>query len=147
MQKARRNNWPVGSRIARRVEALQEARYKAQECYKPYEEARNGNEEIIEAVATNWNEKAEAHRQLSFTFAHDALKAAAKAGLPVENWRAAALADTMARKASGLDHADQNVTNVNLDLVNFRLTQISASLPKDALPPQSPVGSQVNRLQ
>jgi hypothetical protein len=80
MQRARRNNWPVGSRIQRRVEALQEARYKAQECYKPYEEARNANEKAIEAVATNWSERGEMHRQLAFNLANGALAAAARTG-------------------------------------------------------------------
>ena len=45
MARSKRNKWPVGSRIQRRVEALQEARYKARERYKPYEQQRNSSEE------------------------------------------------------------------------------------------------------
>ena len=59
MARSKRNNWPVGSRIQRRVEALQEARYKAREHYKPYEQQRNGNADVIEAVAQSWAEKGE----------------------------------------------------------------------------------------
>ena len=58
MARSKRNKWPVGSRIQRRVEALQEARYKARERYKAYEQRRNGNAEVIEAVAQSWAKKA-----------------------------------------------------------------------------------------
>ena len=58
MARARRNKWPVGSRIQRRVEALQEARYKARERYKPYEQQRNSNAQVTEAIAESWVKKA-----------------------------------------------------------------------------------------
>ena len=93
MARSKRNNWPVGSRIQRRVEALQEARYKAREHYKPYEQQRNGNAEVIEAVAQSWAEKGEQHRALAFDLANSELRKAAKAGLPVKYWRDASLAD------------------------------------------------------
>ena len=57
MQRSKRNNWPVGSRIQRRVEALQEARYKARERYKPYEQQRNSNAQVTEAIAESWRRK------------------------------------------------------------------------------------------
>lgn len=131
MQRARRNKWPVGSRIQRRVEALQEARYKAQERYKSYEQARNANEMVTEAIAESWAERGERHRNISFDLASSALRKAARKGLPVRTWRDASLADSVARKASGLDHDTSSVT-LGLQLVEYRLQSIS--LPKDALP-------------
>ena len=80
MGKARRNAWPVPSMIQKRVEILQAARYKAREHYKPYEETRNGNEEVIEAAATILAEKGEMHRALAFNLANGALAAAARTG-------------------------------------------------------------------
>jgi hypothetical protein len=53
MGKAKRNNWPLPSKIAERAAVLQ-ARYN-----------RNGNEEVIQAAAETWAEKGEAHRQLA----------------------------------------------------------------------------------
>jgi hypothetical protein len=74
---------------------------------------------------------------LAFDFANGALKNAAKAGLPIENWRSAALADGMARKASGLDDSERNQTiNIGMQMVEFRLANIS--LPPDAPHASSP---------
>ena len=135
MQKARRNNWPVGSRIQRRIAALQEARHKAQEYYKPYEEARNANEKAIEAVATNWSERGEAHRQLAFTMAHGALRTASKAPPPIESWRDIDLIDRCARRNAGLDDGERNQTvNIGMQMIQTRLEAVSLILPKDALP-------------
>ena len=74
IMKAKRHGWAVPSRIAERTKALQ-ARYKA--C----ESDRNGNEEVIQAVAESWAERGEQHRLLAFQLAHDSLKTAAKRGL------------------------------------------------------------------
>jgi hypothetical protein len=89
MARARRNKWPVPSVIVKRAEALQKGRSKAAERYKPYEEARNRNEEVIEVVAQSWAERGEQHRVLTFNLAHSELKAASKRGLPIEDWSAA----------------------------------------------------------
>ena len=66
MARSERNKWPVGNRIQRRVEALQEACYKARERYKPYEQQRNSNAQVTEAIAESWTEKGEAHRSLVY---------------------------------------------------------------------------------
>jgi hypothetical protein len=146
MARARRNHWPVGSRIQRRVEALQEARYKAREHYKPYEETRNGNEEVIQAVAESWAEKGEAHRSLVHGITTAALKKIAHAPPPIENWADVERADKADRRSCGLDDSERNQTiNIGMQMVEARL--LSLELPRDALPgmpgsePQSPVGS------
>ena len=74
MARSKRNKWPVGNRIQRRVEALQEARYKARERYKPYEQQRNSNAQVTEAIAESWTEKGEAHRSLVYGMTNTALK-------------------------------------------------------------------------
>jgi hypothetical protein len=87
MGKAKRNNWPLPSKIAERAAVLQ-ARYN-----------RNGNEKVIEAAATNWAEKGEMHRALAFNLANGALAAAARTGgLPISDWRDADLCDKVARR-------------------------------------------------
>jgi hypothetical protein len=122
MGKAKRNNWPLPSKIAERAAVLQ-SRYN-----------RNGNEEVIEAAATSWAEKGEMHRALAFNLANGALAAAARTGgLPIESWRDAHLADQVARKSCGLDH-ENTAVNINMALVTARLEAVSLSLPKDALP-------------
>jgi hypothetical protein len=50
IMKAKRHGWAVPSKIAERTRALQ-ARYRA--C----ESDRNGNEEVIQAVAQSWAER------------------------------------------------------------------------------------------
>ena len=67
MGKAKRNNWPLPSKIAERAAVLQ-SRYN-----------RNGNEEVIQTVAESWAEKGEAHRQLAFQIATSELKKVAHA--------------------------------------------------------------------
>jgi hypothetical protein len=130
MMRSRRNRWPVGSRIQRRAEALQEARYKAHDCYKSYEDQRTSNTQAIEALAQNWAQKGEAHRALAFSFAHSELKAASKRGLPIEDWSGAEKADRMARKACGLDSEEGARISIGLALVNERLDVIAETLPK-----------------
>lgn len=133
MQRSKRNKWPVGSRIQRRVEALQQARYKAQECYKPYEQMRNANEKAIEAVAESWAEKGEAHRQLAFQIATGELKKIVHAPPPVESWRDVDFLDRIGRRSAGLDDSERNQTiNIGMQMVEMRLAKISLSLPPDA---------------
>ena len=132
MARSKRNNWPVGSRIQRRVEALQEARYKARECYKFYEEQRNSNAQAIEVIAQNWAEKGEQHRAVAFGLAHNALCEAASKGLPIESWRDADLADRTARRAAMLDSEEGSRIEIGMALINARLETID--LPKDSLP-------------
>ena len=129
MQRSQRNKWPVGSRIQRRVEALQEARYKARERYKPYEQQRNSNAQVTEAIAESWAERGEQHRAVAFQLAHDSLKAAAKKGMPIESWRDADLADKTARRNAGLDDSKARKVSIGMTLINQRLDTIQ-------LPPQ-----------
>jgi hypothetical protein len=131
MARSKRHKWPVGSRIQRRVEALQEARYKARERYKPYEQQRNSNAQATEALAESWVERGEAHRAVAFDLAHNALRDAAKKGLPIESWRDADLADKTARRSAGLDDEERSQIEVNLALVNARLEAIN--LPPGSL--------------
>ena len=126
MQRSKRNNWPVGSRIQRRVEALHANRYKTLERYKANELARNGNEEIIEAVATNWSERGEMHRQLAFQIATSELKKVAHAPPPVESWRDVDFLDKIGRRSSGLDDSERNQNvNIGMQLIEYRLSQIN----------------------
>jgi hypothetical protein len=125
IMKAKRHGWAVPSKIAERTRALQ-ARYRA--C----ESDRNGNEEVIQAVAQSWAERGEQHRLLAFQLAHNSLKRAAKRGLPIENWRDADLADKTARRNAGLDSEEGSRIQIGLALIETRLQAIN--LPKDALP-------------
>ena len=125
IMKAKRHGWAVPSKIAERTRALQ-ARYKA--C----ESDRNGNEEVIQAVAESWAERGEQHRLLAFQLAHNSLKMAAKRGLPIEDWRDADLADKTARRNAGLDSEEGSRIQIGLALIETRLQAIN--LPKDALP-------------
>ena len=101
IMKSRAQHWPIPSRVQERARQLQ---LQLQRQSEAAQEARNGNEKAIEAAAQSWAEKGEMHRQLAFSLANSSLAAAAKAGLPIETWRDAHLADQVARKASGLDH-------------------------------------------
>ena len=125
MMKAKRHGWAVPSKIAERTKALQ-ARYRA--C----ESDRNGNEEVIQAVAESWAERGEQHRAVAFDLAHTALREAARTGLPIESWRDVDLADKSARRNAGLDDSDAHNVSIGMALINYRLEHIH--LPKDALP-------------
>ena len=121
MGKAKRNNWPLPSKIAERAAVLQ-SRYN-----------RNGNEEVIQTAAESWAEKGEAHRALAFQIATSELKKVAKAPPLVESWRDVDFLDRIGRRSAGLDDSERNQTiNVGMQMVEFRLTNIS--LPPDALP-------------
>ena len=143
MGRCRRHGWAVPSRIAERTQALQ-ARSKA--C----ESDRNGNEEVIEVVAQSWAESGERHRRLAFDLAHSELRKAAKAGLAIENWRSADLADRMARRSAGLDSEENARINIGLELINVRLEKNLTEMPKD-LPEDDPssfeYGPPVKQLQ
>jgi hypothetical protein len=123
IMRAKRHGWAVPSKIAERTRALQ-ARYRA--C----ESDRNGNAEVIQAVAQSWAERGEQHRLLAFQLAHNSLKRAAKRGLPIEDWRDADLADKTARRNAGLDSEEGSRIQIGLALVEARLQTIN--LPKDA---------------
>ena len=117
IMRARRNKWPVPSRIEERTLALQE-RYKA--C----EQHRNCNEEVIQTVAESWAERGEQHRALAFNLAHSELKASYKRGLPIEDWSAAEKADRMARRAAGLDSEEGTRISIGMEIINQRLETI-----------------------
>jgi hypothetical protein len=132
MARARRNKWPVGSRIQRRVEALQEARYKARERYKPYEKQRNSNAQVTDAIAESWAEKGEAHRSLVYGMINTALRKVAKTPPPLESWSDVERADKAGRRSCGLDdsEATRNI-NIGMELISQRLQIITADLPKE----------------
>jgi hypothetical protein len=125
MMKAKRHGWAVPSKIAERTKALQAS-------YKACESNRSGNEEAIQTIAESWAERGEQHRLLAFQLAHDSLKAAAKRGLPIEDWRDVDLADKSARRNAALDDSDAHNVSIGMALINYRLEHIH--LPKDALP-------------
>ncbi len=122
MARSKRNKWPVGNRIQRRVEALQEARYKARERYKPYEQQRNSNAQVTEAIAETWTEKGEEHRSIVYGMTNTALKKVAKNPPPLESWSYVERADKAARRACGLEDSEEirNI-NIGMQLINQRL--------------------------
>ena len=128
MQRAKRHGWPVPSKIAKRVEALQKSVTARAVC----EGNRACNDQAVDVIAESWAERGEAHRAVAFQLAHDSLKAAAKKGLPIESWRDADLADKSARRNAGLDDSDAHDVSIGMALINYRLEHIQ--LPKDALP-------------
>jgi hypothetical protein len=132
MARSKRHGWPVGSRIQRRVEALQEARYKARERYKPYEQQRSSNAQVTEAIAESWAEKGEAHRSLVYGMTNAALQKVAGNPPPLESWSDIERADKAGRRACGLDDSEaaRNVS-IGMQLINQRLEFITADLPKE----------------
>ena len=130
IMKSRTQHWPIPSRVQERACQLQRQLQRQSEAAQ---EARNGNDKAIEAVAETWAERGEMHRQLAFNLANGALRQAHREGLPVTSWRDAHAADAVARKACGLDH-ESTAVNINMALVNTRLEAVSLILPKDALP-------------
>jgi hypothetical protein len=131
MQRSKRNNWPVGSRIQRRVEALQQARYKAREHYKPYDQLRDSNAQATAALAESWVERGEVHRNLVYRIANAALIKAVKDGVPVESARDLDLIDRAGRRATGLDASERELNvSIGMMLVNQRIEN-SLNLPKD----------------
>ena len=119
MGKAKRNKWPLPSKIAERAAVLQ-SRYN-----------RNGNEEVIEAAAQSWAEKGEAHRSLVYGITTAALKKVAHAPPPLESWSDIERADKAGRRSCGLDDSERNQNiNIGMQLVEARL--LSIELPKNA---------------
>jgi hypothetical protein len=92
--RSRAQHWPVPSRVKERARLLQESLQSRSEAAQ---EARNGNDQAIEAAAQSWAEKGEQHRQLAFSLANGALRQAHREGLPVTSWRDAHMADAVAR--------------------------------------------------
>jgi hypothetical protein len=132
MQRSKRNNWPVGSRIERRAEALQEARYKARERYKTYEQQRDCNARATEALAESWVERGEQHRSLIYDMTRTALKKVVKSPPALEDWSSIERADKAARRACGLeDDKETRNINVGMQLINQRLEIITTELPKE----------------
>ena len=132
MARSKRNKWPVGSRIERRVEALQEARYRARERYKPYEQQRDCNARATEAIAESWAEKGELHRSLIYDMTRTALKKVVKSPPALEDWSSIERADKAARRACGLeDSKETRNVSIGMQLINQRLEIITADLPKE----------------
>jgi hypothetical protein len=126
--KSRRDKWPVPSRVEERARQLQAS---LQRQIEAAQDRRNGNDVTTENLAQDWVSRGEAHRQLAFSLAHDALRKAAKKGLPVRNWRDADLADKTARRNAGLDSDENSRIQIGIALVEARLQAID--LPKDAV--------------
>jgi hypothetical protein len=131
IMRSRREHWPIPSRVEERARLLQASLQRQSEAAQ---ERRNGNEKAIEAAAQSWAERGEAHRRVAFDLAHNALKAAARAGLGISDWRDADLCDKVARRNAGLDSEEGSRISFGMTLVNARLENISLNLPKDALP-------------
>jgi hypothetical protein len=127
MMRAKRHGWALPSMIQKRVEALQKSVTERAVC----EDYRNGNAEVIEAVAQSWSERGEAHRALVYGLTNAALKKVAKAPPPLESWSDIEKADRAGRRACGLDDSEaaRNVS-VGMQLIEFRLANIH--LPPDA---------------
>jgi hypothetical protein len=127
IMRSRRDKWPVPSRVEERARQLQASLQRSREAA---EQRRNGNDTTTQSLAASWAERGEVHRAVAFDFAHNSLKAAAKAGLPVASWRDASLADAVARKSAGLDSKEGSRIQIGLALIETRLQAIN--LPKDA---------------
>jgi hypothetical protein len=129
IMKSRAQQWPIPSRVQERACQLQRQLQRQSEAAQ---EARNGNEEIIEAVAESWAQKGEAHRALAFQIATSELKKIAKAPPAVESWRDVDFLDRIGRRSAGLDDSERNQNiNIGMQLIEYRLSQIN--LPPDAL--------------
>ena len=81
---------------------------------------------VVDALAARWGiaVEREAHRALAFDLAHNALREAAKKGLPIESWRDADLADKTARRNAGLDSEETTRISVGLAMIDQRLESI-----------------------
>ena len=128
IMKSRAQHWPIPSRVQERACQLQQQLQRQSEAAQ---EARNGNEEVIEVVAQSWAERGEQHRLLAFQLAHNSLKTAAKQGLPIEDWRDADLADKTARRNAGLDSGEGTRISIGMALINDRLEVLAETLPKE----------------
>jgi hypothetical protein len=120
MMRAKRHGWAVPSKIAKRVEALQKSVTERAVC----ERNRACNDKVVDTIAESWAERGEKHRALTFDLAHNALREAAKKGLPIESWRDADLADKTARRNAGLDDSEARKVSIGMTLINQRLETI-----------------------
>jgi hypothetical protein len=120
MQRAKRHGWPMPSKIAKRVEALQKSVTERAVC----ERNRACNDKVVDTIAESWAERGEAHRAVAFNLAHSELKASYKRGLPIEDWSAAEKADRMARRAAGLDSEEGTRISIGMEMINQRLETI-----------------------
>ena len=97
-----------------------------------YEQQRNSNAQVTEAIAESWAEKGEAHRSLVYGMTNTALRKVAKTPPPLESWSDIERADKAGRRACGLDdsEATRNIS-IGMQLINQRLEFITADLPKE----------------
>ena len=122
IMKAKRHGWALPSMIQKRVEALQKSVTERAVC----EDYRNGNAEVIEAVAQSWSERGEEHRALVYGITTAALKKVAKAPPPIESWSDIEKADRAGRRSCGLDDSERNQNiNIGMQLIEYRLANIS----------------------
>ena len=130
IMKSRAQHWPIPSRVQERACQLQQQLQRQSEAAQ---EARNGNDQAVEAAAQSWAEKGEMHRQLAFRIATSELRKVAHAPPLVESWRDVDFLDRIGRRSAGLDDSERNQTiNIGMQMVEARL--INLSLPPDALP-------------
>lgn len=119
IMRARRNRWPVQSRIVERAKALQESVTERATVTKAI---RAANDKATESLAQSWAEKGEQHRAMAFQMAHTALKRATEAPPAIEDSADMERADKMARRAAGLDTAGSAVSNsFNFTLLRERM--------------------------
>lgn len=98
-KRAIRHNWPTPARIGARAKEL---------ALKG-----GGGEGVIEAAARTLVERGEKHREHVFTQSHEAIKKSKVK--PPRNWKDYEIADKVARRAAGLDTAE-NVQQVLLQI-------------------------------
>jgi hypothetical protein len=118
-KRANRYKWPTPLAIARRAAELSKGSAKA-----------------LDAAATDWNAKGEAHRAIAFEKAHESIKKF-KPRAP-KSFRELESAVKVARQSAGLDTADVQVAT--LIQLNERLENAELEQPIEAtLLPDSPV--------
>jgi hypothetical protein len=126
MQRAKRHGWPVPSKIAKRVEALQKSVTERAVC----ERNRACNDKVVDTIAESWVERGEAHRSLIYDMTRNALRKVVKSPPALEDWSSIEKADKAARRACGLDDSEATRnTNIGLQLIEQRLEIID--LPKE----------------
>lgn len=109
IMRARRNHWPVPSRVEDRAKALQR---NVTERRIERDAERASNEGVIGVLAESWAEKGEEHRAIAFQMAHTAMKRAAEAPPTIDDWADVERVDKIARKAAGLDE-ENVISSVN----------------------------------
>lgn len=99
-QRARREGWLSPEKVQKTLESGSGAR-------EAFLRLNPQNASVIEAVALTLQAKGELHRKIVFEKAHEAVKKAAMG--PIVKWSDLAIADTIARKAAGLESGDSQV--------------------------------------